>query len=653
MERIGVKMDQIELQQTYEQALKLGKQAWNQKVFKGESGYLRTLDSMLKKGDIVTEYPLGLVEVPIHKIIGTYTHSRSISFADNYMPIMDIQSEFATKWMNLYRYHIESGIADPIKVYEYLNRFFVIEGNKRVSVLKFVNGTTINGQVIRLVPKRNTEDKTNTIYYEYISFYKETRINSIWFTEIGRFTELLDYIKQYRQLIKDEESDKLFLSNCYRPFRQMYHELLDTQLDITTGDAFLTFLKIYGLPKEITPEKHKNHIRNVVNELKIINLDENYVETDVVKVAKRKRVFTSLTELVIPKKVIKIAFVYAKSPTSSGWTNAHELGRLHIENVFKGQIQTQTIENVPENERAYDSFKALAQSGVDVIFSTSPTFLAPALKAAMEYRQVKFFHCAATHSYTALTLYYGRIHEPRYILGMIAGAMTQSNIIGYVAPYPISEVVSSINAFTLGALAVNPYVKVKALWTNCWDSPSESKKVAHTLQNLGADIISNEDLPIPGDRTKEYGVYRIQRESGEKTHYAMAIWNWGLFYEQVIQSILNGYLKTMGDNEVPINFWQGLNNGIVDVLYSNRNMNSSMKNLIESVKQSIVNKEFNIFQGPLRDQKGVLRAQAGELLDYDHIIHMDWLIEGVEGEIPDIKTLTPADPFSYMQGLNN
>ena len=643
----------MQLQQAYEQALKLGKHAWNQKVSKGESGYLRTLDSMLQKGDVVTEYPLGLVEIPIHKIVGTYTHSRSVSFAHNYMPIMDSKSEFAIKWMNLYNYHIESGIADPIKVYEYLNRFFVIEGNKRVSVLKFVNGTTINGQVIRLIPKRNPEDKTNTIYYEYIQFYKETKINSIWFTEVGRFTELLGYIKQYRKMMKDEESDKLFLSNCYRPFRQIYHTLLDTELEITTGDAFLTFLKIYGLPKEITVEKHRNQIRNVINELKIIHLDENYVETDGMQIGKKKRVFSSLTELVIPKKVVKIAFVYAKSPTSSGWTYAHELGRLHIENIFKGQIQTSKVESVPEDGLAYNTFKALAESGIDVIFSTNPTFLVPALKAAMEYKHVKFFHCAVTHSYKTLTLYYGRIHEARYILGMIAGAMTQTNIIGYVAPYPISEVVSSINAFTLGALAVNPYVKVKALWTNRWDNPEESKKVARILQELGADIISNEDLPIPGDITKEYGVYRIHHENGKKTHYAMAIWNWGLFYEQVIQNILNGTLKTIVNNDVPINFWQGLNNGIVDVLYSNRNMNTPMKNLIESVKKSIVDNEFNIFQGPIYDQNGILRANLGETLDYDQIIHMDWLIEGVEGVIPDIKTLTPIDPFSYMQGLNN
>lgn len=555
-------MEQIQLQETYEQALKLGKQAWNQKVFKGESGYLRTLDNMLQKRDIVTEYPLGLVEIPIRKIIGTYTHGRSVSFADNYMPIMDVKSEFALKWMHLYDYHIEKGIDDPIKVYEYLNRFFVIEGNKRVSVLKFVNGTTINGQVIRLIPKRNPEDKINTIYYEFIKFYKETKINSIWFSQIGRFDKLLEYIKQYRKLINDDESDKLFLSSCYRPFRQIYHELGGNKLEITTGDAFLTYLKIYGLSPEITEEKSKLQIRKVIDELKVINLDENYVETDAIQVAKKKGVFSSLTDFMIPKRTLKVAFVYAKTSITSGWTYAHELGRLHIENIFSDQIQTQKIENVPEDDKAYETFKKLSENGYDVIFATSPTFLAPALKAAMEFSHVKFFHCAATHSYKSLTLYYGRIHEPRYILGMIAGAMTQSNIIGYVAPYPISEVVSSINAFTLGAQAVNPNIRVKALWTHYWDNPKLSKEIAMTLQMQGADIISNEDLPIPGDITKEYGVYRIQSINEEKSHYAMAIWNWGLFYEEVIQNILNGTLKTMSENEVPINFWQGLIMGL-------------------------------------------------------------------------------------------
>ncbi len=647
-------MNHSELQYAYEQAYKSGKQAWNQKLLKGESGYLRDLDSMIQPGDIAAEFPLGLVEIPMNKIVGTYTHTRSISFADNYMPIMPIKSEFASKWMYLYDYHIEKGIADPIKVYEYFNRFFVIEGNKRVSVLKFVNGTTINGQVIRLIPKRDPNNKLNTIYYEFMNFYKQTHINTIWFSEVGRFTELLDYIKQYRTLINDESADKIFLANCYRPFRQLYLEHGGDQLDLTTGDAFLTFLKIYGLDKEITSEAYKLKIRSLIDELKVIDSEVTHVQTEGIQMSKKKSMFTSLSDLVTTKKALKIAFVYAKSVSSSGWAYAHELGRLHIDNIFKEQITTVKIEGVPENDKAFETFKALAEEHFDIVFATSPTYLAPALKAAMEFPQIKFFNCAATHSYKSLTLYYGRIHEPRYLLGMIAGAMTETNIIGYVAPYPISEVVSSINAFTLGAQAVNPRVKIKALWTNRWDNPESGKTIAETLFHAGADIISNEDLPIPGDISKAYGVYNIEHDTHQKTHYAMAIWNWGIFYEQVIQNILNGTWKSIQDDnrsDMPVNFWHGMNNGVVDLLYSNRNITGPMKHLIENVKLAIMRNEFDVFKGPIYDQNHVLKAKLGESLDYEDIIHMDWLIEGVEGKIPDIKTLTPSDPFSYMQGI--
>ena len=643
-------MERVELQQVYEQAYKLGKQAWNQKVMKGESGYLRTLDGLLQNGDIVSEVPLGIVEIPLDKIVGTYTHGRSVSFATNFMPIMDIKTEFANKWMNLYNYHIESGIADPIKVYEYYNRFFVIEGNKRVSVLKFVGGTTINGQVIRLMPKRNPADKNNTIYFEFIKFYRETKINSIWVTEIGHFDELLSYVKQYREISGEEDDDRPFLSSIYRPFRQIYHELGGTKTDYTTGDALVTFLTLYGLPQEITPHKHKNKIKRVIKELEVLDKDASNVKTDALGVARKKLRLSTLTDFITSKKsTLKVAFVYAKEPKESGWAYAHELGRLHIENVFKDQIKTDAIAGVPENEEAYEKFKELAKAGYDVIFVTNPTMLVPALKAAMEYKNVKFFNCSATHSYKSLTLYYGRIHEPRYLLGMIAGAITKTNILGYVAPYPISEVLSSINAFTLGAQAVNPNVVVKAMWTNKWDSPEEDKQVAELLMKEGADIISNEDLPIPGDMNKEYGVYHVDSETGVKTHYAMAIWNWGMFYEEVIKNILNGSFNTMGENDVPINFWQGLNNGIVDIIYSNRNINYPMKNLIENIKQCIVNNEFHFFEGPIFDQKGNLKIKPGDRLDYMDIIHMDWLVKGVDATIPETSALKSTDPFLYRR----
>ncbi|MGL4798832.1 MAG: BMP family ABC transporter substrate-binding protein [Cellulosilyticaceae bacterium] len=649
-------MNQFELEGVYEQAIKSAKQAWNALVNKGEIGNLPSLDGIVQQTDVASEVPLGLVEVPLNKIIGTYTHSRSVAFAHNFMPLMGAQTEFATKWMHLYQAHIEEGIREPLKVYEYLNRFFVVEGNKRVSVLKFVGATSFNAYVTRLVPKRDAQSKVNTIYYEFMDFYKKTQLNTIWFTQEGRFEELYKFIQNYSVInAMLETKEKTFISNVYRPFRTIYLREGGQRLPITTGDAFLNFLKIYGLPDEVTENAHKKYIVKLIEELQVIEKEEVNVKTDTLETPRKKRVFSTLSELMSPKKTLRIAFVYAKSPERSGWAYSHELGRLHIDNIFKGQIQTTKIIDVPESPEAYGVLEKLAKEKYDIVFTTSPTFVAPALKAAMQYPGTKFFNCAATHSYKSLTLYFGRIHEPRFLLGMIAGAMTKTNTIGYIAPYPISEVVSSINAFTLGARAVNPYVKVKAMWTYRWDNPEQGKDVARKMKEMNVDIISNEDLPIPQDMSKEYGIYSIGENELDKKHYAMAIWNWGVFYEKVIRNILSGVWKTVTDisanEEAPLNFWLGMNTGIVDVLYSNRQINPQMKYLIEGVKSAITRNEFNVFTGPIYDQNNQLRVKTGEVCDYEDIIHMDWLVDGVEGELPNNADLKPTDPFSYMKNI--
>lgn len=646
----------MELEEIYEQAQKSAKQSWNAMVNKGEMGYLPSLDGIVQTSEVLSEVSLGLIEIPLNKITGTYTHSRSISFGHNFMPLMALNTEFSSKWMHLYEAHINEGIRDPLKVYEYLNRFYVVEGNKRASVLKYVGATAVNAYVTRIIPKRDLTNKVNNIYYEFMEFYKKTKINTIWFSQIGRFTELYQFIENYTpQDTLLETKEKSFVADLYRPFRTIYLKEDGAKLPITTGDAFLNFLKIYGVPKEITEAKDKKYIKQLIGELDIIEQDETHVKTDNLDHPKRKRVFSSLTEFMTPKKRLKIAFVYAKSPDQSGWVYSHELGRLHIDNVFKDQIDTKTIIDVPENGEAYKTFEKLAHEKYDIVFTTSPTFVAPALKAAMQFSETKFFNCAATHSYKSMTLYFGRIHEPRFLLGMIAGAMTKTNSIGYVAPYPISEVVSSINAFTLGVKAVNPYATVKAMWTYRWDNPEQGKDIARKMRDLGVDIISNEDLPMPGDMSKEYGVYSVTDGEIDKKHYAMAIWNWGVFYEKVIRNILNGTWKSLSDissnEQAPLNFWLGMNTGIVDILYSNRNINPQMKYLIEGLKSAINNNEFDIFTGPIYDQNKVLRVKTGTVCDYEAIINMDWLVDGVEGELPNNQDLKPTDPFSYMKKI--
>ena len=174
----------------YGAALKLGKKQYQDSVAKGEYPYLPVLDEALSYTEIVSQVSLGTMDIPLSKLVGTKTAERSISFANNFMPLLTERSEFAIKWQNLYNYQVEDGINDPIVAYEFMNRFYVQEGNKRVSVMKYLGAYSIPGTVIRLIPKR-TDDLENRLYYEFLDFYKVSSNCDVWFSKEGRYNELL------------------------------------------------------------------------------------------------------------------------------------------------------------------------------------------------------------------------------------------------------------------------------------------------------------------------------------------------------------------------------------------------------------------------------------------------------------------------------
>lgn len=650
-----------ELESVYQHAYKLGKSNYSESISKGISGYIPSLDGVVKNSEIASEINLGLVEIPLKKIIGTYSHSRSIAFASNYMPLITGESEFKSKWMSLYNSHLEEGIRDPIKVYEYLNWFYVVEGNKRVSVLKYCDAYSISAMVTRLIPKKDESDPVIKIYYEFLEFNKLTGINDIWFSKENSFTELTQYIQQYEpKLTIYTDKHKHFMGNVYRPFREIYYKLGGDKLNITTGDAFLEYIKIYGIPNEINEEKCKLRIKKLMIELAALS-DEDPVEvrTDTIEVPK-KSVISSITTLMTSKKKLKVAFVYAKTVKTSGWSYAHNLGRLHVENVLKDQITTTYIENVPESSEAYKYLKDLAKEEYDIIFTTSPTYITPTLKAAFEYPNVKFMNCSETHSFKHVSTYFGRIHEPRFLTGIIAGSITKTNTIGYVATYPISEVITGINAFTLGARMVNPYVKVKVVWTHKWDQPEKSKNLAGTLKNVGADIIAHDDLPSPGDLSKEYGVYSTKcKDNGEdcipQAHFTMPIWNWGVFYEKLLRNVLSGTWKMVFDvleaNPKLVNFWWGMDTGIVDIIYSKTHVPVQTQSLVEFMKKMIIQNEYHPFTGPIFDQKGNIRIKKDEVAGYEQILSMNWFVDGIEGEIPELSKEHYSDPLTEMLGI--
>lgn len=622
----------------FEEARKLAIREYNRSVSSGQIGYLPSLEGILKDTEIVSQVDLGLIEIPLKKIIGTYTHLRSLSFARNFMPL--IETEFRDKWSSLCSAHLREGIRDSVKVYEYMNWFYVIEGNKRVSVLKYFDAYSISARVTRLIPKLDEHNENMRLYYEFLKFNKATEIYSIWLTKEGSYDNLLNHLDGFvPESTYFNNKYKYFEIYIYNIFRKIYLSLGGDKLPITTGDALLEYINIYGVPKKLDEEKLRIRMKEFIKELEVMtNSDSVDLSTTPVENTSNKMINT-ITSLVIPRKKLKIAFAYARTIESSGWTYAHELGRLYLEDALGDQITTSYVENVPENNDAYKIFKQLAKEDNDIIFTTSPIYLNSTLKCALEFPQIKFFNCSEAHPYKHVSNYYGRTYEPRFLTGIIAGSMTKNNIIGYVATSPTPEVISSINAFALGAKMVNPYAVIKVIWTNEWNSRIKFTDAGSQLIKEGCDIICNRTLEVPHTVSHDYGVYSmlctIDRLKGAPDKYlATPIWNWGIFYEKIVKNILNETFKTIVDmfsgNTKLLNFWWGIDTGVVDLFYSKELIPSETQKLVNLMKKMIMNNAYNPFTGPTYDKEGNLKIASEEAASYEEILSMDWFVENVE-----------------------
>lgn len=618
----------------YLSARKLGVKEYSKNISKGQTGYLPFLEGVLKNIEIVYELDLGIIDLPLKKIVGTYTYARSRSFAGNFMPLLTTRTEFAQKWSNLCTAHINEGIRDPIKVYEYLNWFYVVEGNKRVSVLKYFDAYSIQGQVSRLVPKKDDSDFNISIYYEFLDFYKKTGINLIWFTKRNSFHQLSGYLDGLIPdfLLVNMDKYKYFVNFIYLPFRKVYLELGGQKLPITTGDAFLEYVTVYGMPEGIDDQALRARLNGFIIELEQMSGNKT-VDIQTMPIDNGENIITTLTTFVRPKKSLKVAFVYAKDTKSSSWTYAQEMGRNHVNNVFGDTISTSFIDNVPETLDAYNSLKQLAEDGNDVVFATSPAFINATLKAALEFPETKFLNCSETHSFKHVNTYFGRIYEPRFLAGIAAGSVTQSNMLGYVGTNPIPGVINGINSFALGAKMVNPAIRVKVEWLNGWDNLKGAELASEELIRLGADVISHHDTLSNREFSREYGVYSVLSgidSNGHANEYIAApVWNWGVFYEKMLRNLINSW-KFFSSEQKVINFWWGMDSGIVDFFYSKRLVPRETQKLLDFLKKMIINGTFHPFAGPIYSQDGVLRVKQDQLATREQIVGMDWFVDIIE-----------------------
>ena len=627
----------------YLKAVKLGKRAMAVQSAKRRDPYLKVLDENPEAAKSVMEYPLGLVQIPAERIVGTKTAGRKQAFACNFMPILGENTEFALKWSNLCESHLKEGIRDAIVAYEYMNEFYVLEGNKRVSVLKYFDAVSIPGTVTRIVPYR-TEEKANKIYYEFMDFYDLSEVNYIYFSEEGSFARLQSLLgKQEKE--KWTEEDRRNFSSVYACFENIFRTLVKENEERTVGDSFLTFLEIYGYKemKEMTASEMQMRIARSVKVFETQGQEES-LEIKMNPEIQKKPLFQKLIPLSSP--IQNIAFVHEVDPHKSAWTYLHDLGRMHLEQAFPDQIRVTTY----IAEKFQDPEEALSQAVADgntIIFTTSPVLYNASLKTALDHKEVKILNCSLMSDKGVIRNYNARIYEAKFLIGAIAGAMTTNDKLGYLADYPIYGTVSNINAFALGAQMINPRAKVYVEW--------ESEKNIDYVERFrehGVSYVSGRNIIIPNKNTgsRHFGLYELADDSHH--NLAMPVLHWGKFYEQMIQNIMEGNWKNSeGNGTKSLNYWWGMSAGIVDVICSG-SLPRGTERLIELLKKTICQGEFNPFSGALYSQNGVIQEEKEKTLTPEKIITMDWLCDNVIGRIPKMSELTDhAKPVVLEQGI--
>lgn len=328
----------------------------------------------------------------------------------------------------------------------------------------------------------------------------------------------------------------------------------------------------------------------------------------------------------------KVAFIYVGPIGDGGWSFAHNEGRLFLEKEVPN-LETTYIESVPEN--AADAERVLtdlAEQGNKIIFATSFGYMDSVIKVAEKYPDVTFLHCSGYKTAANVGTYFGRMYQARYLSGIVAGKSTKTNTIGYVAAFPIPEVVRGINAFTLGVRSVNPEAKVRVVWTSTWLDPAKEKDAAVTLLNTGADVITqHQDTPGPMQAAQEKGAYGVGYNSDMSKFAPNAVlttpvWNWGPYYVNTVKAVLDGTWK----ND---QYWGPMSDGIVGLAPYGPMVSEDVKAAVESKKQEILNGSFDVFDGPIKDQTGKVKVAEGSKMTDAEMLSFDWFVEGVEGSV--------------------
>ena len=620
----------------YRSALRAGQRAYRACVARGQSPYLAVLDDILVNVNIVAQEPLGLVEIPAESIVGTKTSGRHTAFAPNFMPLLEPDTEFAGKWSNLCDAHLEEGIHTPIIAYEFLNKFYVQEGNKRVSVLKYFDAVRIAGTVTRLVPERN-DSLENRIYYEFLDFYKLSKVNDVHFSRLGGYAKLQTLVcKASGESWTDD--DRLSFSSFYTMFRQQFLALGGGGLNLTAGDAMLVYLSVYRYADacESTPSQMKQNLEKLWDEVKVLTEPQAVALSLEPKQGPGEPLLAKLNIFTKPSE-LRVVFLHEHNAENSAWVRAHDKGIEALQQAFPDRVFITRKENIEPEVDAEQVLEDVAHDNADVVFTSSARMHTACLKVAAQHPKTRILNCSLNAPHPLVRTYYPRMYEVTYLLGMLAGVLTKTDRVGYVAANPVYGIPAAVNAYAQGLKTVRPDAKVVLRWA-CLPDP------AHPLDfsdRPDVEIFYARDNREPEGTHRDYGLCRRQPD-GTLQPLGLPVWRWDTFYTEIIRSIFDGAWDSDAAGARAVNYWWGMSSGAEEIDYS-KDLPAGTLQLLDLMEKMLSENNLRIFPEDLYAQGHVLHSPETVVYSPKELMEMDWLDECVEGALPhydelDVKT---------------
>ncbi len=622
----------------YQEALKLGLKEQKEYTAQGLSPFPPVLDELLQDVAVGATKAMGQAEIPVERFVGMKSAARTTAFSPSFYPLLPAGSEFATKWTQLCNDHLgDEGIRDPLISYEYLGNFYVQEGNKRLSVLKFNGATRVSTVFYRILPELSDEPAIRA-YFEFTEFYQHAGIYDVQFSEPGDYAKLVARMGLAPDYDWTESDRRRFRSGFYY-FKKLYAQLGGEQLDMTAEEALLIWLQIhpYSDLQALSTQELKKSLQDMWENLVSTVDGEPVVRTEAPPTDNPNPILRLLN----PTHV-HVAFVHQRNVETSSWTAAHDLGRQHLEATLGKAVKVRSYFDANTPEEAEALIEQAVAEKAEVVFTTTPQLIGASLKASIRHPHVRFLNCSVHMPYSTVHSYYCRIFEAKFITGAIAGAIADNNRIGYVGSYPIYGVPASINAFALGALLTNPRATVELKWSCLPGNPTQE------FLQQGIHVISNRDAPVGQRGHMSYGTYWVN-DNGDHIPLGSPVWLWGKFYENVVRSLLSGTWDVRGD--AAVSDWWGLSSGVIDVSLPH-DLPGGVLHLARLLRQELREGRLDPFCTHIIAQDGTVKNSGEEIFSADTLLHMDWLCHNVVGSIPTYDQLLPISrPTVQMLGV--